>query len=95
MNQGSLNVVVPVQFNDEIGYLTNSFNNLSGELNSLIKELEDRVSERTSDLLAVNGELRKLSVVVEQSPSSIIITDIHANIEYVNPAFTRSTGYTF
>ncbi len=95
MNQGNLNVVVPVQFNDEIGYLTNSFNNLSGELNSLIKELENRVAERTSDLVAANEELHNLSVVVEQSPSSIIITDMDANIEYVNPAFTRSTGYSF
>ncbi|MBI5964659.1 MAG: diguanylate cyclase [Chloroflexi bacterium] len=95
MNQGKLDVVVPVQFNDEIGYLTNSFNNLSGELNGLIKELENRVAERTSDLVAVNEELRNLSVVVEQSPSSIVITDIDASIEYVNPAFTRSTGYSF
>ena len=38
--------------------------------------------------------LLKLSVTVEQSPSSIVITDINANIEYVNPAFTNSTGYT-
>ncbi len=95
MNQGKLNVVLPIQFNDEIGYLTNSFNNLSAELNRLIQELETRVSDRTSDLLAANEQLLQLTVAVEQSPSTIVITDIHANIEYVNPAFTRATGYTF
>ena len=95
MNNGDLNVNLPAQFNDEIGYLTQSFNNMSRELNNLILELETRVSDRTSNLLAVNKQLLKLTVAVEQSPSAIVITDTQANIEYVNPAFTQSTGYTF
>jgi PAS domain S-box-containing protein len=37
--------------------------------------------------------LRKLSRAVEQSPESIVITDIDARIEYVNDAFVRNTGY--
>ena len=37
--------------------------------------------------------LRKLSQAVEQSPSSVIITDRTGRIEYVNPRFTRMTGY--
>ena len=41
-----------------------------------------------------NAELRKLSQAVEQSVNAMIITDIHGNIEYVNPKFTESTGYT-
>lgn len=39
-------------------------------------------------------QVRKLSLVVEQSPSIIVITDIDANIEYVNEAFVRATGFT-
>ncbi len=39
-------------------------------------------------------QLRKLSCVVEQSPTTVVITDIKGNIEYVNPKFTRLTGYT-
>jgi diguanylate cyclase (GGDEF)-like protein/PAS domain S-box-containing protein len=38
-------------------------------------------------------QLRKLSQVVEQNPNAIIITDLEANIEYVNPAFVKATGY--
>jgi len=38
--------------------------------------------------------IRKLSVAVEQSPVSIVITDTEGNIEFVNPAFTKFTGYT-
>jgi len=38
-------------------------------------------------------DLLKLSSAVEQSPTSIIITDIKGNIEYVNPKITEITGY--
>jgi diguanylate cyclase (GGDEF)-like protein/PAS domain S-box-containing protein len=38
--------------------------------------------------------IHKLSLAVEQSPVTIVITDIHGNIEFVNPAFTQLTGYT-
>ncbi len=31
---------------------------------------------------------------VEQSSEAVVITDARGNIEYVNPAFTRITGYT-
>jgi diguanylate cyclase (GGDEF)-like protein/PAS domain S-box-containing protein len=39
-------------------------------------------------------ELRKLSRAVEASSTSLIITDLDGNIEYVNPKFTEITGYT-
>ena len=38
-------------------------------------------------------ELRKLSLAVEQSPSSIVIIDLDGKIEYVNAAFVAATGY--
>jgi PAS domain S-box-containing protein len=37
--------------------------------------------------------LRQLSRAIEQSPSSVIITDIRGNIEYVNSTFSSVTGY--
>lgn len=93
-NQGALTQAIPVHFNDEIGFLTMSFNHLGAELDGLIKNLEQRVGLRTAELVRANDQLRKLSSAVEQSPSTIVITDKEARIEYVNPAFTRSTGYT-
>jgi PAS domain S-box-containing protein len=46
-----------------------------------------------SDRKRMENQLRKLSQAIEQSPSSIIITDIEGNIEYVNPKFSALTGY--
>lgn len=39
-------------------------------------------------------QLRKLSAAVEQASESIMITDLDGNIEYVNPAFERTTGFS-
>ncbi|MDP2068006.1 MAG: PAS domain S-box protein [Lutibacter sp.] len=36
---------------------------------------------------------KKLSITIEQSANTIIITDVHGNIEYTNPKFTEITGY--
>jgi len=64
------------------------------ELQSKLAELEQTKAE----LAAANQELlhsnAKLSRAVEQSPVSIVITDLNGNIEYVNPKFTEVTGYT-
>ena len=39
-------------------------------------------------------QLRKLFLAVEQSPESIVITDLEPRIEYVNESFVRVSGYT-
>ncbi|MFH0784250.1 MAG: transporter substrate-binding domain-containing protein [Pseudomonadota bacterium] len=48
------------------------------------------ISERKK----TEAELRKLSKAVEQSPAIVVITDKAGVIEYVNPAFTKTTGYS-
>ena len=47
-----------------------------------------------SDRKQTEQRLRVLSSAVEQSPVSILITDLSGAIEYVNTALTESTGYT-
>ena len=43
---------------------------------------------------AAEQTLRKLSMAVEQSPASIVISDTQDRIEYVNAAFSRITGFS-
>jgi PAS domain S-box-containing protein len=40
-------------------------------------------------------DIRKLFQAIEQSPASVVITDVEGRIEYVNPKFVESTGYTY
>ncbi|MBI5808457.1 MAG: PAS domain S-box protein [Ignavibacteriales bacterium] len=48
--------------------------------------IEQKRSEETNIIL---------TRAIEQSPVSIVITDIDGNIKYVNPKFTEVSGYTF
>lgn len=46
-----------------------------------------------SEQKSAEQTLRKLSRAVEQSPATVVITDVKGNIEYANPKFTQLTGY--
>jgi len=51
------------------------------------------ISRDITDRVRDSDRLRQLSRAVEQSPESIVITDLDANIEYVNDAFVDISGY--
>jgi len=48
----------------------------------------------TEQKLAEEG-LQEYKQATEQSPVTIVITDIEGNIEYVNPKFTEISGYSY
>jgi len=56
------------------------------EIEGVVRDISHRVK--------AEKENRKLFRAVEQSPTIVIITDLNANIEYVNPQFTKTTGYS-
>jgi|GEM_PF-938367 len=65
------------------------------ELKKYQNHLEELVRERTTELEESNKENIKLSKAIEHSYATIVITNKEGDIEYVNPNFTRATGYSF
>jgi len=61
--------------------------------NDEIVKLRGSIQDITN-LKSSQDQLRKLSLAVEQSPESIVITNLQASIEYVNEAFVQNTGYS-
>lgn len=57
---------------------------------------ENRHYHENLELLVAqrSAEIRKFFKAVEQSANTVIITDLTGTIEYVNPKFTSTTGYT-
>ena len=51
------------------------------------------IGEDITDKRHTEAQLRKLGRAVEQSPSTVMITNIKGEIEYVNPKFIEITGY--
>jgi len=47
-----------------------------------------------TELKKAENQIKILTKSVEQSPATIVITDINGTIEYVNPKFTEISGYT-
>lgn len=64
--------------------------NEEGKIVSIMGVSRDITQRRLAD-----EQIRKLSRGIEQSPATIIITDTNGKIEYVNPKFTETTGYSF
>jgi diguanylate cyclase (GGDEF)-like protein/PAS domain S-box-containing protein len=58
------------------------------------RHTEARLHEYQRRLENQNLELSKLTLALEQSGSTVVITDTRGAIEYVNPRFTETTGYT-
>lgn len=52
------------------------------------------IGKDITDLLATEEELYTLSRAVEQSASTVMITNADAEIQYVNPKFEQLTGYS-
>jgi len=87
---GDLHAKANIEADDEIGSLANAFNDMTLNINNLIIDLEDEVGSHKLTAESLN----KLSQAIEQSPVSVMITDLQGSIEYVNPQFCKITGYT-
>ncbi len=53
-----------------------------------------RFNHMAATLETTQDDLRQFSLAIEQSPESIVITNLDAEIEYVNAAFMAHTGYS-
>ena len=63
---------VPVQYMDEIGFLTRAFNALAAQLEDLIHNLEARVAARTAELDAANAQLRDEIAERERAQAALV-----------------------
>jgi signal transduction histidine kinase/uncharacterized membrane protein affecting hemolysin expression len=83
---------------DELGQLTDSFNQMLDEIQQLNRGLEERVAERTAELQRSQAELRSLFESIDEGYCIIeMIFDERARpVDYrflsVNPAFEKHTG---
>ena len=60
-----------------------------------LEELNLQLEQRMAEIRLGQTWLQILSTAIEQSPVSVVITGTDAVIEYVNPCFSRMSGYSF
>ncbi len=86
-------------FDLHISPLRDQGRNLDGRVivvhdTTALKRSEQALRDQRQQLEAQNLALRTLSLAVAHSANSVVITDLTGNIEYVNPKFEESSGYT-
>ena len=62
------------------------------------KDLHAGVTFTAVDITAskqAQADMERLKVAIEYADEVIVITDTQGDIQYANPAFTKTTGYTF
>jgi PAS domain S-box-containing protein len=59
-----------------------------------LEQVNQRLNREIDERRQTEEKLLSLTQVVEESPSAIILTDLNANIEYVNPKFLQISGYS-
>ena len=103
--KGDLSKPVRMFSDDELGCLSQSFNQMMEKLAATITEkddamqqlqelnkyLEDRVNKRTIDLARSETRLR---AIIENIGEGVIVIDDHGHIESINPAAERIFGFT-
>ncbi|MEK6255781.1 MAG: GAF domain-containing protein [Chloroflexota bacterium] len=66
---GDLTARAPVESEDELGILASTFNSMTKQMNELVSNLEDQVSERTKDLEIRATQLQAASEIARDATS--------------------------
>jgi PAS domain S-box-containing protein len=80
VNAGQHNVVVPIKYQDEIGFLAKSFNGMV-----------EQVADREQKLAKAEAYYRSL---IENTSDLISVLEADGTIRYESPSVTRMFGYT-
>ncbi|MCH5138890.1 PAS domain S-box protein, partial [Clostridiaceae bacterium UIB06] len=96
-SKGDLSQRAKIFRNDEIGKLSNSFNNMAEKLYSLINSLEEKVRARTSELEYANSALKKseedIRLLLNSAAEGIFGIDMNGNCTFINPSSLKLLGY--
>jgi len=87
----------PVIVGGKVAAVLEFFSQKEEKSNPLLMNLMDEIGIHLGIVIErkrVEEELKKLSQAVEQSPATVVITDVKGKIQFVNPKFTELTGYT-
>ena len=65
-----------------------------GELGAAFNSMAYKLQEADARRHEAEEERNRLAAAIEQAGETVVITDPDGNIQYVNPAFERTTGYS-
>ncbi|OGY18756.1 MAG: hypothetical protein A2900_02090 [Candidatus Chisholmbacteria bacterium RIFCSPLOWO2_01_FULL_50_28] len=101
IGKGQWDLELNIKTGDEVEQLADEFNRMAKELKGLYLGLEEKVRERTTQLLQeketsdrLAEDLKKFQLAVENASDQIIITDPQGSILYANKALEDTSEFT-
>lgn len=95
ITKGDLNYQLPILGDDEIGEVSHLFNVMATKLRESYGSLEKKVKEKTAQLREEMEKVRKFQQALAASSEAIIIlSHPELTVTYVNPSWSRLTGYS-
>ncbi len=91
--QGPQATAVLTLYADDPHFFTHELSVLLEEMANDLSLALDRMALKTKQV-ELEAELDRLKKAVEQSPVTVVIADQAGAIQYVNPAFTATSGYS-
>ncbi len=94
---GDLTRRVKIHRQDELGKIGESYNKMADRIYSLVHNLEDKVQERTVEILNANHELEenkdRLQLILNSAAEGIYGMDLEGNCTFINRSALRLLGY--
>ncbi len=95
--KGEFDKKIKVVRNDEIGELSNSFNEMADTINGLVNHLEDMVEQRTLELknanILLNESKINLGVILNSTAEGLIGVDLEGNCTFCNESGMYMLGF--
>jgi len=95
---GEWSQVIEIGRRDEIGELARSFNLMAQQLRDAIENLEQKVAERTAEIIEISqkhlASEKKYRELYENLRDGSVMVDMEGNITEFNTAFKNLIGYT-
>ncbi len=97
-SSGNLSKRINIIRNDEIGKISNSFNEVADKMQFLVNNLEIAVEERTKELYKANTKLEEnknqLQLILDSAAGAIYGTDASGNCTFCNLSCVKILGYS-
>ena len=90
ISDGDLSREAPVESEDELGFLAETFNRMTRQLRESISGLEDRVARRTADLERRSNQLQAAALVSKEAAG---IRDVHQMLSQTTQLISRYFGF--
>ncbi|MFC2087937.1 PAS domain-containing protein, partial [Bacteroidota bacterium] len=98
ISEGNYGSRIEIEGTSEVAELATRFNEMIEKIelrDKLNQEQHNKIEKQKEELIRINHELERLSIVASKTDNAIAIYDIDRTLTWINEGFVKLYGYTF